>query len=97
MATANVRGAGRVVICEREGTEITHMWWFDLAPGDVWAMRKYICTLAVHARSPARADAGHAVWTGVRVPHLSELPLRKHTIRIRHRAVQPLLGVGFGF
>ena len=41
VATANVRGAGRVVICEKEGTEISHMWWFDLAPGDVWAMRNY--------------------------------------------------------
>ena len=41
VVTANVRGAGRAVICEKEGTEINHMWWFDLAPGDVWAMRNY--------------------------------------------------------
>ena len=42
VATANVRGIGRVVVCEKECTEINHMWWFDLAPGDVWAMRDYV-------------------------------------------------------
>ena len=38
VATVNVRGNGRVFICELRGAQITHMWWFDLAPGDVWAM-----------------------------------------------------------
>ena len=38
VATVNVRHNGVVVICERVGTEITHMWWFALQPGDVWAM-----------------------------------------------------------
>ena len=38
VATVNVRGSGRVFICEHADTTITHAWWFDLAPGDVWAM-----------------------------------------------------------
>ena len=38
VATVNVRGNGRVFICEHWRDQLTHSWWFDLAPGDVWAM-----------------------------------------------------------
>ena len=38
VATVNVRRKGRVFICERDGMDTTYIWWFDLAPGDVWAM-----------------------------------------------------------
>jgi hypothetical protein len=35
VATVDVRGDGRVFICEYMGDQVTHTWWFDLAPGDV--------------------------------------------------------------